>query len=199
MATIKSIVAHNLANLRKEENLTQGALARMLNYSDKAVSKWECGDSLPDLETLLTLSEFYGVTLDYLVSENPEKRDKNEDKKAEMQLLSNRIIISSIVVVAVFLIATIVFVYENLVGSAVFSWRAFLWAVPLSALVLLLFMHRWKTKNILPLIARSIFVWSMVTCVYLQIAIYTFWYVFLVGVPIQILVILSYIFKTTRN
>ena len=133
MANIKSIVAKNLTELRKEENLTQGALAKMLNYSDKAVSKWECGDSLPDLETLKNLAEFYGVTLDYLVSENPEKRDKKNEDKNNLRLFGNRIIISSIVVVSVFLIATLVFVYESMLEKTFFSWRAYLWALPFSA------------------------------------------------------------------
>ena len=199
MATIKSIVARNLAELRKDEELTQGALAKMLNYSDKAVSKWECGDSLPDLETLMTLAKFYGVTLDYLVTENPEKREKKGKDNADVRLMWNRIILSSIIVVSVFLIATIVFVYENIRGSQIFSWRAFLWSFPLSSLTLLLFMRRWKTENLIPLVTRSILVWSLVTCVYLQIAIYSFWYVFLVGIPIQILIVLSYVFKTTKN
>lgn len=199
MATIKSIVARNLAELRKDEELTQGALAKMLNYSDKAVSKWECGDSLPDLETLMTLANFYGVTLDYLVTENPEKSKKVNGKKADVRLMWNRIILSSIIVVSVFLIATIVFVYENMRSLDFFSWRVFLWALPLSALALLVFMRRWKIENLIPLITRSVLVWSLVSCVYLQIAIYSFWYVFLVGIPIQILIVLSYIFKTTRS
>ena len=198
MANIKSIVAKNLTELRKEENLTQGALAKMLNYSDKAVSKWECGDSLPDLETLKNLAEFYGVTLDYLVSENPEKRDKKNEDKNNLRLFGNRIIISSIVVVSVFLIATLVFVYESMLEKTFFSWRAYLWALPISAFFLLLFLRRWKTEPIYILIARSVLLWSLVTCVYLQIAIYSFWYVFLVGIPVQILIILTHLLRTSQ-
>ena len=198
MANIKSIVAKNLTELRKEENLTQGALAKMLNYSDKAVSKWECGDSLPDLETLKNLAEFYGVTLDYLVTENPEKRDKKNEDKNNLRLFGNRIIISSIVVVSVFLIATLVFVYESMLELTFFSWRAYLWALPISAFFLLLFLRRWKTEPIYILIARSVLLWSLVTCVYLQIAIYSFWYVFLVGIPVQILIILTHLLRTSK-
>ena len=196
MTNVKSTVAHNLAELRKEENLTQGALAKILNYSDKAVSKWECGDSLPDLETLLKLAEFYGVTLDYLVTESPEKRNKTDNRKADVMLTWNRAILSSIVVVAIFLIATLVFVYQYI--KDVNYWIAFLWAIPLSSLAILFFMRRWKIRNLIPVIFRSVFVWSLVACIYLQIANYSFWYVFLVGVPIQLLIVLSYILKTTR-
>ena len=48
----KALVAKNLANYRKINNLTQLDLAEKLSYSDKAISKWERGESLPDLYTL---------------------------------------------------------------------------------------------------------------------------------------------------
>ena len=198
MENVKKIIAQNLANLRKEENLTQGALAKKFGYSDKAVSKWECGDSMPDIEVLVTLAEFYHVSLDYLINENPSNRDKEENKNADILLFRNRIILTFIVVVAVFLVATLVFVYENLIDTSLFSWRAFLWAIPLSSFIMLIFMRRWKINNLITIITRSILLWSLLTCVYLQIAIYTFWYVFLLGIPIQILIILSHLFRTTK-
>ena len=52
---IKENFAKNLTNFRKQANLTQVELAEKLNYSDKAVSKWERGESIPDLYALKTL------------------------------------------------------------------------------------------------------------------------------------------------
>ena len=52
MEDIKDIVAVNLTNLRKANKITQLELAEKLNYSDKAISKWERGESLPDVVTL---------------------------------------------------------------------------------------------------------------------------------------------------
>ena len=72
MKDIKPIVAANLATLRKENGLTQAELAEKLNYSDKAVSRWEHGDTLPDINVLMQLCEFYGITLNTLVNENAE-------------------------------------------------------------------------------------------------------------------------------
>ena len=66
---IKQIIAKNLANLRKNKKITQTELAEQFGYSDKAISKWENGDTLPDIQTLYQLCEFYNVTLDFLVSE----------------------------------------------------------------------------------------------------------------------------------
>ena len=57
----KQIVAANLSALRKEKGLTQVQLAEQLHYSDKAVSKWERGESLPDLAVMKQLADFYGM------------------------------------------------------------------------------------------------------------------------------------------
>lgn len=52
---------------RKMHNMTQADLAERLNDSDKAVSKWERGESMPDVLTLVQLSERFGVSMDALV------------------------------------------------------------------------------------------------------------------------------------
>ena len=62
----KQIIAKNLTKYRKINNLTQLDLAEKLSYSDKAISKWERGESLPDVYTLSILAEFYGITLNDL-------------------------------------------------------------------------------------------------------------------------------------
>ena len=57
MDDVRGALAANLAELRKEENLTQAEFAARFNYSDKAVSKWERGDSLPDVVMLKTIAD----------------------------------------------------------------------------------------------------------------------------------------------
>ena len=66
MNDLNFIIAKNLTELRKKNGLTQAELAEKLNYSDKAVSKWEKGESLPGIEVLYKLGELYGVSLDYI-------------------------------------------------------------------------------------------------------------------------------------
>ena len=53
--------------------LTQIELAEKINYSDKAVSKWERGESIPDVSVLLELSKLFGVSIDFLVTEHENK------------------------------------------------------------------------------------------------------------------------------
>ena len=82
---IKENLAENLISYRKAANLTQAELAEKLNYSDKAVSKWERGESFPDLYVLKQIADFYGVTIDTLINEpkKPEKAEREIRKKGK--------------------------------------------------------------------------------------------------------------------
>ena len=68
---LKSQIGSNIANYRKRSGLTQAGLAEKLNYSDKAVSKWERGESIPDVIILMQLAEQFGITVNDLL-EDPD-------------------------------------------------------------------------------------------------------------------------------
>lgn len=102
MQNLKPIIAKNISNLRQQNNLTQGDLADKLNYSDKAVSKWERAESIPDVAVLKKIADLFDVTLDYLVSENneslsnetdiskdPKTNDSSSDIKSEQDVDDN--------------------------------------------------------------------------------------------------------------
>lgn len=78
---VKVIVAKNLTELRKSRGLTQSELAEKLKYSDKTVSKWETGDSLPDISVLAELAALYGISLDDLVHENAAEKLRTRQRK----------------------------------------------------------------------------------------------------------------------
>ena len=76
---------HNrLYNLRKQKGLSQEELANRLNVSRQTISKWEVGDSTPDIEKLIAISDMFEVSLDELVmgKESIPKDEKNS--KLEM-------------------------------------------------------------------------------------------------------------------
>ncbi len=184
--TVKMIVAKNLIELRKRKNFTQGELAEMLNYSDKTISKWENGDSLPDISVLASLAEIYGITLDDLIHENAA------EKKALERY--NQWIILSLSVVVVFLIATLIFVYLKLKANIDY-WQAFVWAVPVSCLALL-----WKNRKsekgirmskVYRAVVLSVLCWSLLAAVYLQLLEYRVWLIFILGVPVELIIWLS--------
>ena len=70
MATINENIAKNIIMLRKEKKWTQQDLADQLNYSDKTISKWERGDSTPDIEMLCKVAEVFNVDINFLISEH---------------------------------------------------------------------------------------------------------------------------------
>lgn len=187
MREIKKIIAKNLADLRKMNNLKQTELAEKLQYSDKAISKWEQGETLPDIETLFKICEIYGVTLDYLTQE-----DNNEEKKKYLQSKkfnsNNQKIITALAVSLVWLISTICYVYSNIFFHH-FYWQIFIWSFPASTIILIIFNSIWgKRKYIFALL--SVLVWSLLVAMYLQLLNLNLWPIFLLGIPIEIAIIL---------
>ncbi len=187
---IKGIVAENLIALRKSRNLTQADVAKRLNYSDKAVSKWERADSLPDISILCALAEMYGVSLDFLASENSEEKIA-ATKKPTYSVLGDRIAVSALTVACVFLVAALVFVYVFLNASSALGWIAFLWAVPVSCATLVYFNYIWYKNILFSLILKSAILWTILACVCLQFLSYNLWLIFILGIPAQIIIVLA--------
>lgn len=76
-----------IAKCRKEKNLTQVQLAEKLNITDRAVSKWETGSSMPDSSIMLELCEILGITVNELLSGEEIHMD-NLEMKADENLLA---------------------------------------------------------------------------------------------------------------
>ena len=82
MTDIKATIAKNITELRTARGMTQLELAEQLHYSDKAVSKWERGESVPEISTLKLIADLFGVTTDYLLRQTEKKtRPAVEQKK----------------------------------------------------------------------------------------------------------------------
>ena len=75
-----------LVSLRKEKNITQQQLADILQVSVKAVSKWECGEGYPSLQSLKDLSDFYGVTVDEIINGERNKTEAKEPVNTSIQI-----------------------------------------------------------------------------------------------------------------
>lgn len=187
---INKIIGKNLLALRKDKKLTQVELAEMFNYSDKSISKWETGESLPSIEVLYELSKFYGTSLDSLTREDFQI-EKPETKKARDKLLPAHLVITLLATSVVWLLATILFVSVKLTYSINYS-IIFLWALPISCIVLLIFNAIWG-KNYLMFVILSLLNWSLLTSIHLQVLIgmpHNIWPIYLLGIPLQIAIIL---------
>ena len=79
---IKKQLGVNIAAYRKKLGLTQAGLAEKLNYSDKAVSKWERAESVPDVLTMVQLAELFDVTVNDLLVD-PDEIPEQTDSKME--------------------------------------------------------------------------------------------------------------------
>ncbi len=75
------LLGNKLYELRKKHHLSQEELAERLGVSRQAVSKWECGESLPDTDNLITISKLYGVSLDELVGNTPNQPHTDEPEQ----------------------------------------------------------------------------------------------------------------------
>lgn len=191
MDDIKKVLAENLIELRRSKKWTQAEMADRLNYTDKAVSKWERAESMPDVEVLKQIADLFGVTLDYFVHENAHQ--EKEKFLLPQKIRNNRIIITSMIISVVWLLGTIIYVY-SFINAAVNLWQVFLWGVPASALVLLIMNGVWGKRKYVFYI-MTLLVWSTLGCAYVQFLEYNVWLVFLLGIPLQTLIVLWAILK----
>ena len=180
MSEINKVIANNLIKLRKKNKLTQNELASKLNYSDNAISRWERAEVTPSIETLDQIAKYFDVPLSSLIEDNAEGVSIAQDKRT----LRNKLAIILLFMSLVWLIATITFVY----GTVIFNvnlWQVFIWAVPVSCLVLFPFNVYWG-RYIWKFVILSVFQWSVLACLYLQLLKYNMWLLFVIGVPIQV-------------
>ena len=198
MKDVKTIVSKNLSMLRKSKGLTQAELAERLNYSDKAVSRWEHGETLPDLNVLYELCSFYGITLNDLVDEACE--NKEEEILHNKNAKKYRIWLGITTSVVVWLVAVIAFAYIQLIFDEGY-WIAFVLAVPICCVVML-----YICRNIFNWVAKFVFssicIWSAIASIYLHMLfVYNanLWTVFIIGVPVETLAFLWQKMKKYRK
>ncbi len=190
MDELKVVIADNIVQLRKEKGLTQAELAEKLNYSDKAVSKWERGESLPDISVLKQIADMFNVTVDYLLK---------ADHTAERELMAkvsrrkhrNRAIITGISIMLVWLIATVVFFILDASTNISLEHMSicFTYAIPCSFIVWLIFNTIWfnQRRNFLII---SLLMWSSLGALFVTFFDNSLWLIFIVGIPAQIIIFL---------
>lgn len=172
---ITSQLSENLIYYRKKAKLTQLELAEKLNYSDKSISKWERGEGVPDIFVLKELSILFGIPVDQLIS----KRRKS------LGFLHNREILSYFYASIVWLIASIIFVVVANIDSSLPAWSAFVHAIPISALILLVFNIVWR-KKIRVYIYTTILIWSGALSLEYIFSKFDSYWVFILAIPIYI-------------
>lgn len=174
---LKIRVGANIARLRKSRGLTQAELAERINYSDKAVSKWERAESLPDVLTLICLAEQLGTdmnTLTGLQPANPEPVSIPEPEQAPEAVpekapvkkpVADRGVIQKLSSILVWVVA--LFLYMVLDEFGVKNlWLLFVVAVPANAIVLLSLRSAWKLYGMNRFLI-SVIMWGFLLVIYL--------------------------------
>ena len=163
-------------------------MAEKLNYSDKAISKWERGESVPDVLTLMQLGQLFGVTMDALVSsDSPAGAGLQEPERPT----ARKGIIQALVSTLVWFVALFFFVVISsfrIPGS----WVAFVYAIPVNAIVLLSLRSAWGMFSWNRALI-SVIVWGSLTSLYISLLVFTHanvWKLFLLGIPGQIAIFL---------
>lgn len=200
MEDLKLIIAKNISTLRKENKMTQFELAEALNYSDKAVSKWERGESVPDVIVLKSIADIFSVSVDYLLeAEHAKKKKLGDALRVTMQ---NHSFIMGISIVLVWLIALFAFVIGDMFPDfmKLRHWLVFLYAVPVSFILWLIFNSIWfnPRRNFLII---SLLMWSTLLSIFISLIV--FWSInvrllLLLGIPGQIIIILWSRIKTKK-
>ena len=103
--------------------------------------------------------------------------------------MAYKIVTTLLSVSIVWLAATLIFIYSNVREDNQYFWMAFVWAVPVTCIVLKI-SARGIFNSIMNVINDSLFVWSTLAAIYLQVLAYNVWMIFLLGVPVQAIIIL---------
>lgn len=186
MENLNQIFAENLILLRKSKKLTQLELSEKLNYSDRNISKWENGTSLPTCDTLRELSLFFGVSMDYFF----EKHDKNELPTNDKESKRLKLIIISLAMIGALFAAVVCFI--ALPKHFDKAWLSFVWGAVLCSIIGIVFCSIWFNRSKYLFISISAFVWTAITASYLTILVsqdMNLWYLFFVAIPPQLAII----------
>lgn len=185
METKKMHFTENLIRLRKQHGFTQQALAEKLNYSDKAVSKWERGEALPDIQTIGDIANLFHLTIDELIYNDPENIEKISKQREQNPYLMKLalLIVSSVWLVALLVFVTLTLLLTDRTGL----WLIFIASLPASMIVFLVFAVISK---------RKLLILFFVGCLTLSVSLLAFliivhpydWLLFLLPIPILFVV-----------
>ena len=192
-------IGTNIAAYRKRGGWTQAELAEKLNYSDKAVSKWERGESVPDVLTLASLAECLNITVNDLLkdpNELPEHTGAVQQAMGHMvektlKRKANKRIIQALSSILVWFVALLIFVVLDTVNVGK-SWLAFFYAIPANAIVLLSLRSAWRDFRWNRALI-SMIMWGGILSLYTTLLVlicFNAWKIFLLGIPGQAAILL---------
>ena len=184
-ATLRKTVAKNIAAYRKAHHDTQLDLATKLNYSDKSVSKWERGESLPDVYILSQIADLYGVSVSALIGEIQPPKESKPHYHMFILLLS---------LALTFAVATLLFAMFMICGVDYPAWMFFVYALPVGSIICIVFTSLWW-GILWQGVSVSALIWTLGLSLYLSFELENVSLIFLVCAALQILTVLWEVFR----
>ncbi len=195
-SSARETVRENLVRLRKQNKYTQIELAERIAYSDKAISRWETGEVTPDIDTLEALARLYGVPItDFFVRESEAKRER---EKARRRYLGRKLATALLVIACVWYVVIILFIRMNMDGESR-AWLAFIWALPVTFFISMIFNIRWGKSRLLTFVFCSLLCWTTILSFYLQFLKYNMFMLFPSGAPLQAVIVLWAFVKPAKH
>lgn len=179
-ATLRKTVAKNIAAYRKAHHDTQLDLATKLNYSDKSVSKWERGESLPDVYILSQIAELYGVSVSALIGEIQPPRESKPHYHMFILLLSLALTMA---------VATLLFSMFMICKVDYPAWMFFVYALPVCSIICIVFTSLWW-GILWQGVSVSALIWTLGLSLYLSFELENVSLIFLVCAALQVLTLL---------
>lgn len=187
LSELKLVMASNIIKLRTDAGMTQAELGSKLNYSDKNISKWERGESLPDAYVITQLAEIFSVSADYLLSSHDSWEPPEQKVKEEAPTYSANLIMA-LVLLSVW--TTVLSIFVVLWLCDIIWWLIFIIALPVSLVALIIMACAFKlTENLQHIIAA--FVLSIFVLLYFMFPETNPWQLFLIAAPAEAIVYLS--------
>lgn len=196
---LKLQIGSNITTHRKRLAMTQAELAQRLNYSDKAVSKWERGESVPDVLTLTDIAQQFGISVNDLIygpdtaqkAPCPQEPLAQPQKPCTERKQYNRKVIQNLVSILVWIVATAIYVLIDSFELP-YGWLIYLFAIPAHAITLLSLRSAWRWYS-WNLALISVIMWGSLLFLYMVIYIasgVSVWRMFLLGALGQAAIIL---------
>ena len=179
-ATLRKTVAKNIAQYRKAHHDTQLDLATKLNYSDKSVSKWERGESLPDVYILSQIAELYGVSVSALIGEFQPPKESKPHYHMFILLLSLALTMA---------VATLLFSMFMICKVDYPAWMFFVYALPVCSIICIVFTSLWW-GILWQGVSVSALIWTLGLSLYLSFELENVSLIFLVCAALQVLTLL---------
>ena len=188
-ADLSAVTAKNIASLRTARKMTQLELGEALSYSDKAISKWERGESIPDAYVLCSLSRIFGVSVDWILTPHNEDEAPPPPKDNELR---RHVAITLLSFFGLYAAVTVAFVVLATLG--IYLWQMFVYALPASLIVLLVFNSLWgrRRRNFLLV---GLFLAALLLSVYIALLPKNLWMIFLLAAPGELLIWLSHFLR----